>query len=55
MGKVQGTVKILLDIGEVLNSEDMVMMEEIAKGCPMNEEKSKKRKGKTVEEATARE
>jgi len=38
MGKVQGAVKILLDIGEVLTSEEMVMMEEIAKGSPMAEE-----------------
>ena len=46
MGKVQGEVKILLDIGEVLNSEDMVIMEEIAKGCPMPDEGKKKKKGK---------
>lgn len=45
MGKVQGTVKILLDIGEVLNSEDMVIIEEIAKGSPMTDEK-KGKKGK---------
>ena len=46
MGKVQGEVKILLDIGEVLNSEDMVMMEEIAKGGPVADEGKKKKKGK---------
>lgn len=49
MGKVQGTVKILLDIGEVLTAEDMVMIEEIAKGSPMNEEKKVKKTKKVKE------
>lgn len=49
MGKVQGTVKILLDIGEVLNSEDMVMMEELTKGCPMTDEKKGKKDKKKKE------
>ena len=55
MGKVEGGVKILLNIGEVLTSEDIVMMEEMAKGCPMTEEKTKKRKGKTVKEVKEKE
>lgn len=49
MGKVQGAVKILLDIGEVLNSEEMVMMEEIANACPMTEEKKVKKAKKEKE------
>ena len=54
MGKVQGTVKILLDIGEVLNSEDMAMIEEISKGCPMTEE-NKIKKGKKIKEVKEKE
>ena len=42
MGKIQGKVKILLDIGRVVNSEDLAMMEEIAGGCPTTEEKKDK-------------
>ncbi|MDH3974239.1 MAG: chemotaxis protein CheW [Deltaproteobacteria bacterium] len=44
MGKVQGAVKILLDIGEVLTSEEMVMMEEIAKVAPIAGEGKKGKK-----------
>ena len=54
MGKVQGAVKILLDIGEVVTAEDMVMIEEIAKGCPMTEEK-KGKKAKKVKETKVQE
>jgi len=52
MGKVQGGVKILLDIGEVLTSEEMALMEEISKGSPVSddEKKVKKKKKKGEEE-----
>jgi purine-binding chemotaxis protein CheW len=57
MGKVQGEVKILLDIGEVVTAEDMVMIEEISKGCPMAEEKKvkKSKKVKETKDVTAQE
>ena len=50
MGKVQGGVKILLDIGEVLTSEEMEMMEEIAAGCPIKEEGKKGNKEEKIRE-----